>query len=330
MSRMKPNPDEDFRRRQQWAAEQRKREIAEDPREVAKRQKAAERIKQEQEQRKAEQEQQRARQREEEQANERRRAQEEENRRGQDHGRRGGRAPPTPTPPTPNQFGIPGKTIDKYIKVVKLALGSTGAERIAAFARAEKYELKYPDIKRFRPTKYNPRPEPSDRELQDRAANLLNSGVCGSGTLYHVAQARVLDKIARDGLTPSVGAATFDDYATWSQGKLFLAGGDEAAAVWLITIARKLTPPAKGAWKSNTEAWAKQAEQLVLLRLTPAFRRKVCEDWQGNDTHECSFYTTQAIPAKWLEYAIGLSWQNVLGVASGEKEDFGDLEWRKV
>ena len=49
------------------------------------------------------------------------------------------------------------KVVSRYEKLCKLALGSAGSEQQSALSAAEKLESQYPDLRYFRPARYNPR-----------------------------------------------------------------------------------------------------------------------------------------------------------------------------
>jgi hypothetical protein len=66
--------------------------------------------------------------------------------------------PVEPKPTVPRGASFDGRTLDKYIKIVKVAISATIPGEKQAFERmAKNIEAQHPDIKAFRPSRVNPR-----------------------------------------------------------------------------------------------------------------------------------------------------------------------------
>ena len=143
--------------------------------------------------------------------------------------------------------------------------------------------------------------EPSERELKARARDWLESGLCGSGEVYHVTSLENLPFIQKEGLVPDAREPGFDGFEAWSKGKVFFTGGPDLP--WWLHVMQ------------HSQRRAQKEGPWIVLRLKVGATtyRKLQHDWVSE--HECSFFTPQKVPVKDLELCMpsrsGYGWKRL-------------------
>ncbi len=147
----------------------------------------------------------------------------------------------------------------------------------------------------------------STRELRKMARDELDSGFCGDADdpyLYHIAPVEQIESISREGLQPDRVEPGFVGFQSWSRGKIFLAGGDDAASQWVDI----LQSSQKRRWRSAF--WVKLRVSLdslayKMIRLDTASELP------------CSFFVTRPIKPEHLEVHLDEAWVTLTPAVAG-------------